>query len=386
MIRNAMGLAPPNQNQMVQSGIAGAPSTTTINTVSPAPSPVMPAGIPPTGLIGSEAALAGGLMGGLGSVGAGNAAAQQALGAASSAVGAPTNFRANTGGITNAIGQGVGALDRYNELGQDSAQQQAALTGALGPEAQQAAYAQYQSSPAMQYQMEQMQRATEQSAAARGGLMGGNVLKELQRNASGIASQDYQNQFNNMSQVTNTGLQAGGQIGQLRGQQAGILGNLENTRINSLTQQKMNQDRIKADLAREMANAAMSAGLNSGQMQMQAGGLMARDRWNTGQVMSDNVNRTTSQVSQLLSQQGVQLSDMMSRDLGTMTEMLYQSGLQDKVDSQQLATILANITGGQASQLNTNYQNIGAANAAGTQGMSSSFQQWLEQMTATGAL
>ena len=115
-------------------------------------------------------------------------------------------FAANTtvgSNITDPLNQGAANFQGFLGGGQNAAKLQADLTGANGQAAQQSAYAAYQSSPAMQYQMDQMQRATERSAAARGGALGGNVLMELQRNASGIASQDYQNQFNNMNTVAN---------------------------------------------------------------------------------------------------------------------------------------------------------------------------------------
>lgn len=263
--------------------------------------------VPPTGLIGSELAI--------------NAGAQQASGI-----------------LGNAINS-ITAPNAYTQGGSGAAQMQADLTGANGPEAQQAAQLQMQSSPAAQYQLEQMQRATERSAAARGGLMGGNVLQELQRNAAGIASQDYQNQFANLGSVADRGANMQSQ-----------------------------SDSIKAGLSRDLADTAFSAGIQT------AGG-----RTNAGQAIAQNAQQAASSISNLLNQQGIAVSDMMAKDISTITDMIYQSGLQESMGSQQLAAILANISGGQSSIVAGGQAQIGASNAAGTIGVGNAIQQGIQQ-------
>lgn len=366
------------------------------------------------------------------------------------------------GQINTAYGQADQALAGYNK-GQGALDMQAALSGAKGPEAQAAAYAQYNSSPAMQYQMDQMQKATERSAAARGGLLGGNVLTELQRNASGIASQDYQNQFNNLGQVAQTGLAAAGQIAQTKQQQAateaglasnlaGIQGNLAQAdlsgRYNLAGQQMSGQNALAAaamqgeyglrgqqlgaqsDLARtdlsgryglagqqygaqtdlirqqmqnqagmqqaelgaktnltaQLADIATSAGINMAGLYTGTGQQLAQGRTQAGQAIAQNANQAATNISNMLTGNGVAVSDMMAKDISTATDMIYQSGMQDKIDSQQLAAILANISGRQASTVAQGYGDIGAANAAGTLGMSNALQGGTEQLIASGVL
>ena len=390
-----------------------------------------------------------------------------------SAASAPSVGGVNTSQITSGLNQSRGdisaaygaadqALSGYNK-GQGALDLQAALSGANGPEAQAAAYAQYNSSPAMQYQMDQMQKATERSAAARGGLLGGNVLTELQRNASGIASQDYQNQFNNLGQVAQTGLAAAGQIAQTKQQQAateaglasnlaGIQGNLAQADLsgrynlagqqmagqNSLAatamqgeyglrgqqlgaqadlartdlsgqyglagqqygaqadlirQQMQNQAGmqqaelgVKANLTSQLADIASNAGINMASLYTGTGQQLAQGRTQAGQAIAQNANQAASNISNILSQSGIAVSDMMAKDISTVTDMIYQSGMQEKIDSQQLATILANISGGQASTVAQGYSNIGSANAAGTLGMGNAAQNAIGQIVAnTGA-
>lgn len=397
-LSQAGGLPMPTANVAAQSGLMGMADPTpgvevlpTANTTGatitkvPTAEAANTTGAPPTGLIGYESALGSGLNAGANVLAAGSGDAVSTLSSAVNGMGGPVSYAPGQGGVNAAIGQGVDALNVYNTQGQNAAQHRADLSGANGLEAAQAAQQQFVNSPGYQYMMDEMQRSTERSAAARGGLMGSNVMEELQRNAMGLAAQDYDNYFNRLTGVADSGLQAGQAIGQLRGQQAGYQNQANIAKQQSMTQQKIAQDQIKAQLQKEMANTLFQTGLTGAQMMTQTGGLMADGRWNAGQAISNNVNNATSQVANLVNQQGGQISDYMNQDLNTLTNMIYQSGMQDKIDNQQLAAILANITGGQASQVNTNYQNIGNANAAGTMGAGNSFQNFMQQAIASGA-
>lgn len=75
----------------------------------------------------------------------------------------------------------------------------------------------FTASPGYQYNLNQQQGAIQNSAASKGGLVGGNTLMALQSNASGLANQDYQQYVGNLMSLQNTGLQAGqaqAQLGQ----------------------------------------------------------------------------------------------------------------------------------------------------------------------------
>ena len=75
-----------------------------------------------------------------------------------------------------------------NALGQLQSQAPALLTAPN--------QANFQASPGYGYQMQQMQDAVQNSAAARGSAISGNTLQALQSNAQGLASQDYWNWYN----------------------------------------------------------------------------------------------------------------------------------------------------------------------------------------------
>jgi hypothetical protein len=262
---------------------------------------------PPTGLIGSELAIQGGFNGALNSMNGGASSAEQILG-------------------------------QTAQQGQTAADMQAALTDPTSG-------ASFIQSPAAKYQMEQMQRSVERSAAARGGAVNGNTLLELQRNAAGIASQDAQNQFNNLGTVADRGTQLQAKIADLR---------------NNL-------------------------GLNKGQLFTQTGSELAAGRTNAGLAIAQNVSNTSSGISNLLRQQGLDVSENMTKDVDMISNLLHESGMGDKIDNSALAQILANISGGQASNLQQGYQNIGNAQAAGILGTNAAIQNGMQQAVQLGA-
>lgn len=116
-----------------------------------------------------------------------------------------------------------GYQQTYRDLGQEAAQRQAALTGALGPEAQAQAFAEYQASPALDYLQQQSERALTRQAAAMGGLGGGNVRQDLVKLTADLYGQDYANQFARLGEIAQRGYGAAGTSAQLGGQQAGTI-------------------------------------------------------------------------------------------------------------------------------------------------------------------
>jgi len=357
---------------------------------------------PPTGLIGSELALRQGLRGGSAALlrGAGigrsdiRAGTEGALGqlrqaqqraSAEIAAGRGDLARAR-GDISTAIGQGVGTLSPFIDPGQKAQQQQAALSGALGPEAQAQAFAAFQESPGQSFLREQAERATTRNAAAIGGLGGGNVRRELQRQAIGLAQQDFQNQFNRLGAVTGQGLQAAGQVGQLRGQQAGLTGQLGAAGAQLGGQGagiagQLGQAGAQALLSRgtNLANIAGQTGVNVANLISGTGQQLAGGRTRAGEQIAQAVGGTTSALSNLLSQQGGGISDLIGQGGVNLANLLSAAGQQQGTSQEQLAAILANIAtqsgsqlGGQpivtAPQVNTQQNNANLLGALGTLG------------------
>lgn len=304
---------------------AAAPITnnTAIIPTGSAPTSINPAA-QPYGLGGAEAALNAGQAGALGAV-------------ANGAAGAATEL--------NSINGVTAPLDQYGKLGLGAATQMAGLTGTGTPEQNAAAMAAYKASPGYNYVLDQTLRGTERSAAAKGGLLGGNVALELQKNAAGLASTDYQNQFNNLNTVATNGL----------GATSAAAG-------------------IKADAKTRLAELASSTGLNLGSLMTGTAEQKAGYRYQAGQDIAANANQASTNIAKLLESQGIQLSDSMSKDISSITDMIYQSGMQDKIDNQNLAALLANINGGQATNVLEGQNSIGAAQAAGIMGTNKAIQ------------
>jgi hypothetical protein len=103
-------------------------------------------------------------------------------------------------------------LQPFVEGGQESFQKQQALSGALGPEAQAQAFADFQEDPGTAFAREQGLRLVNSKAGATG-QGGGERLRELTKFSQGLALQDLSNRFNRLGAVTGTGLTAAQAIG-----------------------------------------------------------------------------------------------------------------------------------------------------------------------------
>ena len=114
--------------------------------------------------------------------------------------------------------------------------------------------------PSMKYQQQQAQRALEQSAVARGGLLGTGTAKALQNQAQQFAQQDYANAFNRMATDRNFAYNQFLQEAQAR------RANLQ-ARYNQLSR----LTGIGQQAAGNLATGAQNLGQNLGNLNMQAG-------------------------------------------------------------------------------------------------------------------
>jgi hypothetical protein len=297
--------------------------------------------VPQTGLIGSEQALRGGLEGALAGltegISQGQAGIQQGL---SRGLGQLSGARTQgLGAIDRSIGQGVSGLDRFTGAGVQGQNLQAALAGLQGQEAFNSAL---MDSPATQFIREQGMRGVNRDQAAIGGSGGGHRLKELSRFNTGLASQDLQNQFNRAGALTGQGLQAAGQIGQLRGQQAGLSSNL----IGSLGQAGAN---LSGQAGQQLGNLGLQGGLFAGQSALSTGQNIAQGRTLAGQQIGANIGSTTSALSNLINQQGGGISDLAGQAGGNLANLLSGAGQAQAGSQQQLAALLGNIATQQGS-------------------------------------
>jgi hypothetical protein len=148
----------------------------------------------------------------------GAAAATQAAGIQSEAAGLAE------AGINRRFDETQAMMMPQVEAGDLAREQQMQLLGLRGADAQGTAFGQLQESPGQAFLRERGERALLQNQAAIGGLGGGNVRSELQRQGIGFAQQDLQNQFSRLGSLSGAGGQAASNIGQFGGQAAGQAG------------------------------------------------------------------------------------------------------------------------------------------------------------------
>lgn len=338
-----------NQPQLVQNQSTGG------HMAAPAQTPAAPQ-MPMTGLMGSEQALQGGASASMDALMQGWEQAQQSLSASPqmASVG-PADMSQVNSAIGDGINQATQYLQPYAQTGQKAFDQQAALSGAMGADAQREAYANFNESPGQQYLRSRAEQALLRNSAALGGLGGGRVRQELQRQAIGEASQDFNNSFNRLGSVAQGGLAASGQqagiTSQLRGQQAGIAGNLEGQRMGIQGQLQQQNMADTAARQRTLADLAARTGMNAANIAYNTGTNVAAGRDRAGGRIANAVGGTISALANLTNAQGQGVSDTIGSTAGDLANIISGAGQQQATSQQNLATILANIASGQGSQV-----------------------------------
>ena len=337
-------------------------------------------GYPPTGLAGSEQALQGGLQGalqglqtgvgqaqdvlmrqanlGMNNLNQGFQGAQQYGNQALKQLGLANDqaqgfISSGMGDVNKYMNEGVSALSGYQPAGMNAYSIMADLTGAGtgGKAGQSAAFANFMDSPEVAYQKEQAQRAIMQNARAMGGV-GGNALLELSRDAGGRAAQSYNDYFNRLSGVSNTGMQAASGIGSLRGQQSSALANLASQGASTASNFGSNQANILGqlgqgayDLGSQKANINTNIGSNIANLLSGAGNQAAQYAYGTGQNLSQGRTNAGNAIAGLQSGEAVDLSNMLGSSASNIANLLQGTGQEVNSQQAQLAQLLAGLYG-----------------------------------------
>lgn len=111
-------------------------------------------------------------------------------------------------GLTTATNQ----LSPWTTTGVPANTAESNLLGLNGPDAANAAFANYQTSPGYQWQMQQGLRGVDAGAAAKGMLRSGATLKGEDTFAQGLADSDFSNYYNRLAGLSTQGLTAAGGI------------------------------------------------------------------------------------------------------------------------------------------------------------------------------
>ena len=240
--------------------------------------------------------------------------------------------------INSATEQAVSRFDPYARTGLSALDVEAARSGALGPEAQAEAFANYQESPGQKYAREQQERALVRNAAATGGTQSGNVLSALQRQAAGIASQNYQQDLMNLRSLAERGQAASGAQAGLESQAGRDLAQMEM----SAAQSELNA-RNNAGLA--MGNMAAQGGQMAANMQQNMGNNLAniaQQAAQTGAGMTSAAGQNLANIVQNASQSGANMTNAASQN---MAQMAQNAGLTEAQYQANLGNNLSNIIG-----------------------------------------
>jgi len=114
----------------------------------------------------------------------------------------------------------------FRQAGLGALEQQQALLGLSGTEAQQAAFQAFQESPGQAFLRERGEQSLLRSSAAIGGLGGGNVRSALQQQGIGFAQQDLQTQLARLGSIAGQGQAVTSNIAQLGAGTSANIGNL----------------------------------------------------------------------------------------------------------------------------------------------------------------
>jgi Chaperone of endosialidase len=219
----------------------------------------------------------------------------RALGAINSATGAASSaINKGIGNVNTAFNEGVSALNQYIPQGTNAFNQMANFSGSGpgGAAAQQQAYDSYMESPDVAFLREQGERSVLQNARAAGGV-GGNVLKELQRYGTGVASQGFNDYYNRLKGVADMGFGASQGVGSLRGQQAGIVGNLSSQQAQNALQGGQMSSNVLSNLGNNaIQGAQIGAGIlgDMGSSGLQGAQLSSNVLGNMGSNTMQNAN------------------------------------------------------------------------------------------------
>ncbi|MGX7706312.1 hypothetical protein [Methylobacterium sp. Gmos1] len=180
------------------------------------------------------------------------------------------------------LGQLGGLYDHMAQGGRSAYDAFLNATGANGAAGSQAAASAFQASPGYQYALDQALGAVQRSAAARGGLAGGNATADILNTANGLASQGYQQYVNNLGNAASSyGTALAGQ-GQGLAAQANASQNL-GTQLGSLGQ---TYGQNQANVYGTAANQQVQFGQGVAGLQMSAADALVKNNNNLAQAQN----------------------------------------------------------------------------------------------------
>lgn len=284
-----------------------------------------------------------------------------------------------TGSTASALSQleqtrqeSLGQYAPYTEAGQAAIAKEAALSGAMGAEAQQAAINEYIESPGQAYLRQQQEKALLRNQAAIGGLGGGNVRSALQEQAMNIASTQQQQYLENLRSLATRGQEAAGATTNVIGQTGMYGAQLTAGAGNTLAQLQQQYGISSANLAQmsssELADLAQSTGINIANLNQATSAARAALQTELGSSLASAQAGATSDIANLISQGATTTLSGQQNISQTLANLATQTG-----------TNLANLQLGQGSSLAAGQYLQGQALASGLSGLGNiaMFNQYL---------
>jgi hypothetical protein len=219
--------------------------------------------------------------------------------------------------------------------------------------------------PGYQFRLDQGNKAINNSAAAKGGLLSGATLKAISQYNSGQASQEFQNAFSRWNELATKGQQAANTISGLQSNRGQILGQNE-------TQRGQLLGTGEADRGTSLAsNSTARAGLLSGQ---------ATER---GMNLASNASNLGNNLSSLYQNYGNMTSNNALDRARTNADLTLQEGQYYATNALGNADAYANTVGAAGKESANLIQQAGNARAAGILGSSNAINQGIVGATNT---
>jgi hypothetical protein len=254
----------------------------------------------------------------------------------------------------NTIGQGVtnanALLQPYIDTGGRALGVVGDLSGANGVAAGQAALANFQASPAYDFNLQQGLRAIDAGASAKGMLVSGGTRRAEQTYGAGLASNEFGNYYNRLSALAGQGLGASNQAG------ANIMTGAGN---------QANFDRAQAQNA-----TTLGAGLASNDTGLGTG--LANIHTGLGTALSNNEMATAGRLQQNEQWAGGALSNLYTGNATQQANVGMNAANNQAQTLTSAGTAMANIYGGAAqgvgNAINSGMNNYAYINALAPQG------------------
>lgn len=193
----------------------------------------------------------------------------------------------------------------YTSTGTQATNLVAALSGALGADAQAQAYSDFVESPGQTYLTEQAEKALLRNAAATGDLGSSNILTALQENAVGMSSTYLQQAIDNLNTIANRGLTSTTNVSdiltQLGTTGAGFQATSASDVANLLQQLGISQTQLTQLTSQQQADLAYQTGLSISEIQQAMSLAQSTNISNYGSLLSAASSGASQDISNLLS-------------------------------------------------------------------------------------